>query len=104
MKPIELYDILTLEDDKDYTIANMVQHNDSSYLYLIEVDENEEVVADNQLIVKRVIKDGDEAVEKVTDENEYKEVARVFFDLFKEKALEENKSDDSNGNVGANEN
>lgn len=83
MKAIELYDILTLEDDKEYTIANMLEYNNATYLYLIEVDANEELIENNQLIVRRVIKNGEDAVEKITDEQEYKEVSRLFFDLFK---------------------
>ena len=95
MKPMEIYDILTLENDKDYTIANMVEYKDSTYLYLIEVDSNEEIIEDSQCIVKRIIKEGEEAVEKVTDNEEYKEVAKLFFDLFKELAKEEDEASDT---------
>ena len=86
MKPILLYDILTLEDDKRYTVANMALYKGITYLYLIEIDDNEEVILDSKLIVKRVIKDSCEAVEKVVDSEEYKEVAKLFFDLFKKSA------------------
>ena len=86
MKPILLYDILTLEDDKRYTVANLVEYKGITYLYLIEVDSNEDVIPDGDLIVERVIKDSCEAVEKVIDNEEYKEVAKLFFDLFKEAA------------------
>lgn len=89
MNPMELYDILTLENNKEYTIANMVEYKDSTYLYLIEVDENEEIIENTQTIVRRIIKDGEEAVEKVTNNEEYKEVAKLFFDLFKDLAIEE---------------
>lgn len=99
MTAMELYDILTLEDDKDYLIANMVDYNDSTYLYLMEVDKNEEVIEENQLIVRRVVHEGEESVVKVTNDEEYKTVAKLFFDLFKDLALEnlEESSSDNSG-------
>ena len=93
MKPIELYDILTLEDDKDYTVASMVTYNDSEYLYLIEVDQEENVKDDNQKIVRRVICDGEDSVEIVTDKDELDAVSKLFFELFREEIEEETVSD-----------
>lgn len=89
MKPIELYDILTLEDDKDYTVASMVTYNDSEYLYLIEVDQEENVKDDNQKIVRRVICDGEDSVEIVTDKDELDAVSKLFFELFREEIEKE---------------
>lgn len=83
MKPVELYDILTLEDDKSYTIANMLEHENKTYLYLIEVNEEEDLIEENQLIVQRVIKNGEDSVMKIEDEEEYKTIAKLFFKLFK---------------------
>lgn len=99
MNAIELYDILTIggeNGDKDYTVANMVEHNHATYLYLIEVDKEENLIESNQLIVRRVLKDGDEAVEVVTDEAEKQEVARLFFRLFKEQ-MDEMESEETTG-------
>ena len=91
MSPIALYDILTIEEnkeDKDYTVANMVEYNHATYLYLIEVDKEENLIEGNQFIARRVLKEGEESVERVTDEVELQEVARLFFDLFKDMAKE----------------
>lgn len=91
MEKLELYKILTIEEengDKDYTIANMLDYNETTYLYLIEVDKEENLIESNQMIVRLVIKEGEEAIEKVTDEKELKEVARMFFELFKDMAEE----------------
>lgn len=91
MEKLELYKILTIEEengDKDYTIANMLDYNETTYLYLIEVDKEENLIENNQMIARYVIKDGEEAIEKVTDEKELKEVARMFFELFKDMADE----------------
>ena len=79
MEKLELYKILTIESedgngDKDYTIANMLDYNNTTYLYLIEVDKEENLIESNQMIARYVLKDGEEAIEKVTEENELKEV------------------------------
>lgn len=89
MKALELYDILTLEDDKDYTIANMATYNDSEYLYLVEVDKEENIKEDNQKIVRRVIKDGEDSVEIVTEKEELDAVTKIFFELFREEVVSE---------------
>ncbi len=93
MEKLELYKILTIESedgngDKEYTIANMLDYNNATYLYLIEVDEEENLIESNQMMARYVLKDGEGAIEKVTEEKELKEVGRLFFDSFKELAKE----------------
>ncbi len=97
---IELYDILTIgndTEDKDYTVAGEVVHENKKYLYLIEVDKDENIIDSNQLIVRRVIEDGNDAVELVTDEEEKQIVARLFFNLFKKMADESSEDFESEG-------
>ena len=94
MKPIEMYDIFTIVDEgKDYTVANMTTYNDFEYLYLIEVDKEDNLIESNQKIVKRVLKDGEDSVEQITDETELSAVAQIFYELFK-KAVENPDSED----------
>lgn len=93
MKALELYDILTLEDDKDYMISAMTTYNNAEYLYLIEVDQDENIVDDNQKTVRRVIVEGEESVELVIDQDELAQVNSIFFDLFKEMAMNEETSE-----------
>ncbi len=82
MSPIELYDVFTLEDDKDYTVAKMANYDDAQYLYLIEVDDEDNLKEENQKIVKRVVKDGEDSVEIVTNKEELEAVSKIFFELF----------------------
>lgn len=93
MKSLELFDILTLEDDKDYTIANMATYKNAEYLYLIEVDKNENPIETNQKIVRRVMEDGEESVETVTDKEELTEVSKIFFELFQSMTEEASSND-----------
>ncbi len=81
METIEQFDIISLDDDKEYVVASLLKKDENEYLYLIEVDENEDPIKENQRIVKRVIKDGEESVEEV-GEQEKIELAKLFFDIF----------------------
>lgn len=93
MEKIEMYKILTIEDqngkEKDYTVANLAEYNDTTYLYLIEVDQDENLIEQNQMIARLVLKEGEEGIEPVTDPEELKEISKVFYELFKEVVKEE---------------
>ncbi len=88
MEKIELYKILTIEQedgtDKNYTVANKLVYNNTTYLYLIEVDQEENLIENNQMLAKVVEHNQEQYVEKITEEAELKEVAKLFFELFKE--------------------
>jgi len=77
---IELYDILTLENDKKYTVLKYLPYNDQEYYFLVEVDDEEEIL-EEQLIVKKVLIDGEIAVAPIEDEKEFKEVKELFVNM-----------------------
>lgn len=77
---IELYDILTLENNKQYTVVKHLPYNNQDYYFLIEVDEDEELL-DEQLIVKKVIIDGDIGVSPLTDELEFRKVKEIIINM-----------------------
>lgn len=87
MEKIEPYKILTIENEKgvelDYTVAKILDYENATYLYLIEVDKDENLIENNQMIVRYVTNNNEDSVEKVTDSKELQEVARLFYDLFK---------------------
>ncbi len=87
MESIELYKILTIEDEtgkeRDYTVANILNYQNTTYLYLIEVDKEEKLIESNQMIVRLVMDNENQSVEKVTEQKELQEVSRLFYDLFK---------------------
>lgn len=76
---IELYDILTLENDKKYTVLKELSYNNQEYYFLVEVDEDEEIL-EEQLIVKKVEIDGEIGVSPL-EENEFSEVKELFIDM-----------------------
>lgn len=80
MELIELYDILTLENDKQYTVVKHLPFNGEDYYFLIEVD-NDENLLDEQIIVKKVIVDGEAGIAPLTDEKEFKQIKEMFINM-----------------------
>lgn len=77
---IELYDILTLENNKQYTVIKYLEYNDSEYYLLIEVDENEELL-EEKLIVKKIEIDSEIGVAPIADPDEFSEVKEMFVNM-----------------------
>ena len=77
---IELYDILTLENNKEYTVVKILPYNNNEYYFLIEIDKDEELL-DEQMIVKKVEVNGELGVALITDEKEFKEVKEIFINM-----------------------
>ncbi len=78
-------DILTLQDEDgvehEFEIADTLEHKGNSYMALVPVlDEAEEILEDDgELIILKVIRDGeDEYLEPIDDEDEFAEVSEIF--------------------------
>lgn len=65
---MELYDILTLENSKDYVITKMLTYNNKDYLLLIEVD-NDENLLEEKLVVEKIIDSEGQFVKEIDDDN-----------------------------------
>ena len=74
---IELYDILTLEDDLDYVVIGITSLNNESYYLLNRIDEEEELI-DEPIIAKKTTIDGEDALKPITNDSEYNEVKDLF--------------------------
>lgn len=77
---IELYDILTLENNKQYTVIKKLSYNNEEYYFLNEVDEDEELL-DEQMIVKKIVIDGEIGVAPIEDSKEFSEVKEIFINM-----------------------
>ena len=76
---MEKYDILTLENDKDYVINEITNYNDHKYLLLIEVDSNENIL-DEKLIVELIETEDGFDLEEVTDKDIYDNISKIFIE------------------------
>ena len=77
---IEKFDILTLANNKDYTVAEQLYYNDKEYLLLIEVDADENLLQD-KMIVERVKTEDGYIVKDIKDKEIYKEVKQMLLNM-----------------------
>ena len=78
MKEIELYDIISLKNGKDYTVLRMIEEEGKMYFLLARVDENENPDINDIRIVEEIIKNGKKMIKEIEDENLLKELGELF--------------------------
>ncbi len=88
MKKIELYDIITLEDDVEYTVLKMLTKNNKDYCLLAPVDQEEEPDMENLKIVELISSNEETRVEEPEEEITQK-LAKDFLKLLREEINEE---------------
>ncbi|MDD5826872.1 MAG: hypothetical protein PUD25_03810 [Bacilli bacterium] len=88
MKKIELYDIITLEDNTEYAVLKMLQEENKKYCLLAPVDEEEEPDMEAIKIVELKEENNKTVVEEI-DEELNKKLAKKFLNLLRE-GIEEN--------------
>ena len=74
---MEDFDILTLDNGKDYVIAKTLEYNGSTYLLLIEVDKDENLL-DERKILEKLVDGSEEYLKMIEDNNIYKIVSEKF--------------------------
>lgn len=88
MKKIELYDIITLEDNTEYTVLKMLLEENKQYILLAPVDEDEEPDMEAIKIVELKEENTKTIIEEI-DEELNKKLAKKFLNLLRE-GIEEN--------------
>ncbi len=84
MKNLELYDIITLDNDEEYTILKILNEKENKYYLLAKVDEEEEPDMENIKIVQEVLEDGTIAIEEIEDETLLKKLSKDFLSSLRE--------------------
>ena len=84
MNKIEPYDIITLENNDEYTVIKIVEENDKKYYLLAWIDENEEPDMENVKIVKEIIEDGKTKIEEIEDEQLANKLSKKFLSALRE--------------------
>lgn len=80
---LEQFDILTLSNNKKYTVAQLLEYNNHEYLFLIEVNDKEELL-DDKMIVEKIKKDKGYSVRPVKDKETLKIVSDKFIEMLKQ--------------------
>ena len=84
MKNIELYDIITLDNDEEYTVLKILNEGGKEYLLLAWVDEEEEPDMEKIKIVEKVIENDKIIMEEVEDETLLKKLSKDFLTSLRE--------------------
>lgn len=82
---MENFDILTLDNGKDYVIAKTLDYNEKTYLLLLEVDKAENLLED-KLVVEKINDGKDEYLEIIEDEKLCEIVSSKFAKMLLEDA------------------
>ena len=83
MKEIELYDILTLEDDKEYTVIKKIEDNNNIYYLLAPIDDSENPNLEELKIMEEQIEDDEIVLYEVEDDNILERLSRQFLSSIK---------------------
>ena len=86
MKEIEVYDILTLDNDEEYIVIKKTTYSGKEYLLLSPIDKKENLDLENIKIVEKVMEDNELTVEIVEDRELIEGLSRRF-----QKLLNKNK-------------
>jgi len=74
---METYDILTLDDHKDYALVETKDYEGATYCLLVEVDQDENPL-ENTVILKKVLVNDTEFELEEIDEEDFAEIAELF--------------------------
>ncbi|MCI8574973.1 MAG: hypothetical protein HFI09_00710 [Bacilli bacterium] len=78
---MELYDIVTLDDGKDYSLIKTEKYREETYCLFVEVD-HEENPLDNILLLRKMPINETEFEFEELEEEEYKTVSEIFKQQF----------------------
>lgn len=84
MNKIELYDIITLANNEEYTVLEIVDKFEKRYLLLSPVDENEEPNFDIIKIVEEINENNKTTIKEVIDESIIVDLSERFLNKLEE--------------------
>ena len=84
MENIELYDIITLDNNEEYSVIKILEEEGKKYYLLAWVDEEEEPDLENIKIVEKVIENGKTLLEEIEDEELLKKLSKQFLQSLRE--------------------
>ncbi len=77
-------DVIKLENGKEYGIIDTLTHNNSNYLVLVNILDN------NDFCVRKVIeKEGREVIIKLNNQNEFEEIMEMFYNKHRGELINE---------------
>lgn len=74
MKEIELYDIITLENNKEYTVLRLLELDENTYYLLSKIDDDENPNLEELRIVEIV----NNTLQDITNQTKLEELKELF--------------------------
>ena len=84
MKELELYDIITLNNDSEYTILKMTEYLGKKYYLIAPVDKEENPDMENIKIVEEIKREGLIMIEEETKAANLEALSKIFLEQFTE--------------------
>ena len=85
MKPIELYDIVTLDNGEEYTVIKLINDSEKKYYLLAWIDKEENPDLENIKIAEETIdENGEKIVAIVENDEKLKKLAKEFLNTLNE--------------------
>lgn len=84
MSMVEIGNIITLENEKEYLLVEGITYKEVDYVYAVAVDEDEMLDPTDVDIFQVVKEDGDEYVQELEDESLKKVLKKVFLKIMLE--------------------
>ena len=85
MKPIELYDIVALDNNEKYTVIKIINDSEKKYYLLAWIDEEENPNLENIKIAEETIdENGEKIVAIVENDEKLKKLAKEFLNTLNE--------------------
>ena len=75
---LEVNKIVTLGNNEQYLVIDMVEKDNKEYYYIAQVNEDETDIQDNYKIVCATYKDGDIFLDEVLGEDKLKSILPLF--------------------------
>ena len=75
---LEINKIVTLGNNEEYLVIDMVEKDNKEYYYIAQVNEDETDIQDNYKIVCATYKDGDIFLDEVLGEDKLKSILPLF--------------------------
>ena len=80
MNKLEIYDVLTLNDNKEYCVLRIYEELDNIYLLLVEIDDQEEFT-DSYRIVKQIYENDQMFIENIEDAEKINKLKEIFIPM-----------------------
>ena len=87
---IEKFDVITLANNKEYAVTEILEYDERTYAFLVEVDGEGEMLEEAEVRIVEIADNGETTrVKDITDAEEQQQIKEVFDNHIKANSIEE---------------